>query len=386
MPAETIYRFKFRNSAAELVGVLGYAYQDGGAAKAGVRWLRYYKSRYGRGLAEFEILGACSFLDEWDENGQLEIWRYTDQWRLDFIALNVDDRRGDWSEGHEMRHYWCTGQRDLIDRAVIAWKAATTDRTKFTATAGETIMKSLVQYNATADATTANGRETTFYSPYTISIANDQARGKVIGWYCAWDELLPNLADLAAVAGGDFDLVRRDVYANKTQPTLAEMTEFVFEFYPDQLGKDRTADVIFSLGRGNMGAPQIRRRALNSPTVAVVGGPGTESDREMEIRTSDYHTAARHREVFVAAGNFKDADGRQAAGDRALADDEPTADFTWTVLQAASTRYGQHYFVGDLATVIRPDTGASTVQQLVSASVGLSQERGETIAMRTRQR
>ena len=164
------------------------------------------------------------------------------------------------------------------------------------------------------------------------------------------------------------------------------MTEFVFEFYPGQLGTDRTATVIFSLGRGNLGQPQIRHRALNAPTIAIVGGPGTESDRAVEIRTSDYYAAARHREIFVAATNFKTAAGQQAAGDRVLMEQEPTSDFSWTALQTADTRYGQDYFVGDLVTAVRPDTQAATVQQMLSASVGLSQDDGESIQLRTRQR
>ena len=89
----------------------------------------------------------------------------------------------------------------LLQWRSIGYYAGTVNRTQFTATPIETIMKSIVSYNAGPNATTANGRIRTPNS-LGLTVETDLGRGSALDWSCAWENVLTTLQKLAARASG----------------------------------------------------------------------------------------------------------------------------------------------------------------------------------------
>ena len=373
------FRVRFRDSAGRHIGELGYAHaeEDG---RGGIEWLRYYKHIHGAGFCEFQITGNLDFLSEFDENGQVEVWMQVGAlpWEIDFISINVNDYERSWPDGVERFHYRGPGTRDILARAQVNYAAGVANRTTFTAQPAETIMTTLVRYNATAAATMTDGRLVDFVTPFTVELAPDQGRGTVRDWFCFQQNLLDSLGRLARVGGGDFTFERDPLNAG-------DYTRFRFGFAPGQLGTDRRATVRFSLALGNLTAPRVRNVALGAPTVATVGGPGEELDREFTVTLAENYASLRHRETFLNATDAQTVAGRTARAQAYLEQQRARETFEWQALQTSNSRYGEHYNLGDLVTVIRPDTGAASVHKITGVSVSLSADGSENVTLDTEQ-
>jgi hypothetical protein len=251
----------------------------------------------------------------------------------------------------------------------VAWKAGTASRSVFTSDPAETIMKTLVSYNAGSAATTGHGRIRTG-TITGISTAADGADGTVTDWYCAYDNLLETLQKLARIAGGDFDLVKTGAQA------------WEFEFYTTRLGTDRSATVIFSLEYDNMSNPRFVTQRLSEATVALVGGQGEGSLRQVVTRTGANYAAGNDIEIFVDARDAGSTAGLNAKGDTVLEERRAYDQFDFDVLQTAVSLYGKHYFLGDLVTAVNPFTGTALARKINGVTVTVN--RGtEQIAVET---
>ena len=220
------------------------------------------------------------------------------------------------------------------------WQDKLDNRTRFTGVPAETIMKTLVAYNATSLATIANGRAVTW--PFNdIKVQADQGRGPILDWKCAWKPLLEELQAIAKIANGDFDLV-------KTGPKSWE-----FRYYPQQLGTDRSGpgNIAFSLTNGNMASPKYTFDRINEATVAVVGGRGDAVNRTFQIvYGTNYNVQNNYNELFVHAADQDTQAYLTAKGQEAMYRAQARNQFSFRVLQTPSTQYGRDYFVGDIVT------------------------------------
>lgn len=309
-----------------------------------------------------------------EHRSQVEYWEADPEngiaWRRVFGALFL---RHDWSapDGVRRDEINCPGYLWMLGTRIIAYYANTANRTKFTGQPAETIMKTLVSYNATASATTGNGRirDGTNWPASVISVQADGGSGASLDWFCAWENLLENLQKLAPVAGGDFDLVKTGANA------------FEFRFYPGQRGADRSADVVFALERGNMAQPAGRTDRTAERTVAVVGGQGEESARHVETVTGDDYAAGNDIEVFVEATNANTAGGLQSAGLKELKNRRAVRQFAFDVLQTPACLYGKHYDLGDLVTAVNPYDGSSSVLKVRGVTIALAEGGKRTVSV-----
>lgn len=375
---ESRWKLRFRRANPALLAEMGYSHADGGVTGAGVEWFRYYKSVYGCGFLEFSLLGALPWLADFGENGQVEVWRQigSEPWALEFVSLSVNDYERSWPDGVQHYHYRGPDVKDILARATVNWYAGYTDRSAFAGEAAETIGKTLVQYNVTSDATLANGRLVTFASPFTVEIDTDLGRGNALDWFCFEENLLETLGKLARVGGGDFDLVR--------DPDAAgDYLRYRFYYYPGQLGTDRSATVTFSLALGNLSNPVVRNAALGAPSVLTVGGPDEGAARQFTTATAANYATTRHREGFLNASDVETAAGRAARGNAELEAARVKETFEWEAIQTAGSRYGEHYGLGDLVTVIRPDTGTASTHKITGVSVSVNQNGAENIVIDT---
>jgi hypothetical protein len=341
----------------------------------GFRWLSYRKETNAPGLLMFDVASSHSVVTGLERDGQVEVWRRDAAndvaWTVDFEALFVDEERFADDAGNSTFRAVCPGQLDFLTRAVVAWPANTTDRSLFTAKKASTIMTNLVTYNATASATTANGRiRTTDLA--NITVETDDDSGNVMTFACAHQPLLEALQDVARIGARDFYLVR----------TGAQAWQFRTDNY---LGDDRSESVVFALNYGNMGNPQLRRNRLNEKTVAIVGGQGLEEDRDFVVRTgTNYNATYNSKEVFYPATQYTTTAGLEAAGDIRLEELRAKDDLTWDVIQTPGSLYGVHYFLGDLVTGYFEGITATKQISSVTVTFAPGSDRAETISVETR--
>lgn len=329
---------------------------DGG--ENGFFWLTWKQTVNGIGIAQFELNQANPDAQYITDKYQLEVVRaYPDIGLTEYSAFDshirdklpyTDDR------GRNRLVVTAYDFNELPSRRRVAYYANKANYTVFTATKAETVLKRLVRDNCDpAFATTGNTRDRT---PNTIglTIATDLARGNTIDWSCGGrTKLIDELQKVALIAGGDWRVNRTGLAA------------FQFEFYPGQLGTDRTSGankIIFSLARGNMKTPKLVQKRSSEYTVALVGGKGEEDQRKIRTRTGPNYSATNDIETFVDGRNT-DADAAlDAIGDQALEAAQYRDVLEFEVLQTQLYSIGLHYFLGDL--VLSEYNGAQFTQQV----------------------
>lgn len=309
-----------------------------------------------------------------EEDGQVEVWResstlgidaYCDFYGLFRASRPTMDERG-------VRYFtaYCPEKKHLLWRPIVAYKANTADRSAFTSDPIETIAKTIVTYNATGAGTTGDGRERTLgsWTDY-ISVQSDSAAGDSIDFRCAWGRVIGYLQELARRGDADFDLVK----------TAARAWEF--QWFPGQLGTDRSATVIFSDTYGNFESAESYDGGLEEMTVCLVGGDDVEANRSVEVRTGqNYEEDYNEIEFFYNAPQGSPSTAvLQAKGDEALEEARAKAQLMVKVKQSVARRYGRDLFLGDRVGV--QVFGNSTVQKLSKVTVSVASGSGsiETI-------
>jgi len=289
---------------------------------------------------------------------------------VDFSGfVRNEERRAD-SDGNTQITYLCPGVRSLLGRAVVGYKAGVDLRSEFTAAKAETILKNLVKYNLTSSGTTGDGRVRNAQET-RISVQADGGGGNTLDYACAYRNVLEVLQDVAAIGGGDYDLVRTGANA------------WEFRWYAGQLGTDRSATVTFSLNFGNMANPVLNRNWVDEKTVAIVGGQGEESDRTLVVRTgTNYDAAVNSVEMFVDARDLTTTNGLNARGDMRLDEAEAKDELSFDVIQTPGSLYGLHYFLGDWVTAYYQ--GITATKQIVGVTVEFSPQGQEMINVEIR--
>lgn len=332
----------------------------------------YTKAINAPGLATFQLNADHNAIALLSNRSQIEIWRRNRaldlDWYCDFYGLFLDQLRQE--PQLPLFTAYCPGQMWLLGTRHVLWYARTSNRSRFASVAAETVLKTLVVYNAGASATTGNGRLRTG-TITGISNQADGSGGNTISWSCAWKNLLEELQDIARVAGGDFDLIKTGA------------ATWQFRWYTGQRGTDRSATVIFATSRGNMANPIYRYSRIAEKTVALAAGQGDGSARETAIRTGDDYAASNDVEVFVDARNVPvgDTAGLQAAADEALDENQAREDFGFDVLQTQSCAYGVHYCIdGDIGDLVTARYLAlSATLKIIGVTVQVQPDGSETI-------
>ncbi len=328
--------------------------------------LTYSSTVNAPGILVTEIRGNHPILSAIAENWLIEVYRRPKghAWRKEFSGFYQDI---DWIQQDVAPRASLTANGIMV---MLAWRvsgytANMANRTAFTNKPAETIAKTLVEYNAGPSATVANGRELDGVIP-GLSVETNHATGKVMDWFCAWQNLLETLQKLAESGGGDFDLVKTGAAA------------YEFRWYDNQLGIDRSADVVFSLQRGNMANPRYRERRSSRLTSVIVGGKGEEEEREIVIVQSDDFSETDNYEAFLGATDVETEAGLINRGQAKLAENQISKEFFFTVLQTEASKYGVHYDLGDLVSAINPFNNEVYKMQVKSVSVSLDEAGQET--------
>jgi hypothetical protein len=330
--------------------------------------LHYVRKVNAPGLLQFGLRGDHPLMANLADKWQVEIWRKPDSgsFARDFVGLA---RQSEFYYGEQGSKavVTCPGLMSILSWRIVAYYAGTADKTKFTADPAETVMNTLVKYNATSDATVVNGRLRAG-AITGLTVETNGADGNTVDWFCEWDNLLENLQRLALIAGGDFDVVKTSA------------TAWQWRFYDGQLGTDRTASVFFALERGNMSNPTWRDIRTDEKTVCIVGGQGEESSRTTAVRTgANYDVDDNNIEMFQNATDVDTTDGLNARGDAALDERKAQKQFEFDVIQTPGSQYGTHYTLGDLVTAVNPFSGASVSLKIDEVAITVSENGEEKI-------
>lgn len=274
----------------------------------------------------------------------VEVWRKDTvggvDWYCDFRGLFRDEMRSANSDGSTVVRYYCPGPISLLSRVIVAYRGGTEGRTKFTAEHVETIMKTLVTYNATAAGTTADGRIRDV-DLTNVQVEADGGLGHAIDYSCEWRNVLDVLQEITRIAPGDFDMV------------YVGAGVFEFRFYHGQLGADKRNAVKFALQWNNMANPVYQKNKIHERTVAIVGGLGDEEERPVVVRIpsySNYSPTNNSVEFYVDGRNTEEEGELNAIGDAAIWEVRADSRLDFDVVQTRSLRYGRDYNLGDLVT------------------------------------
>ncbi len=367
------YKLTFRNVAGDWLG-------DVTGTEGGFTQLAYTKTLNAPGELTFtlpgdhELVGYLMVDGAIVRNMQVEVWR-SDMERgiqpyVDFYGLTrAGSHRTPKQPGtFEVR---CEGSIALLADRINAWPAATAGRSRFDNVRAETIMKNLVRYNFTADATTASGRKAPG-AMTGLTIEADQGQGVLLDKGNAWANVLAELQEIAPVAGGDFDLV-------KTGPRA-----WTFRFYSPHRGTDRRADIVFTPDRDNVTEAGIATDRSNEATVAIVGGRGEESNRDVQTVYASGWTQDGSIEAWVDGRNEGTAAALRADGRAELEQRRLRPELTFSIRQTEGLVYGRDYCEGGvLGDLVRARYRDFTQDRKI---VGVSVEVGrgsESISLET---
>jgi hypothetical protein len=352
----TEYELRIYNRAGALQYIL--------TQRKGLLALSYSKRVNQVGVCRFTVNADNAIVDVIDLDWQVEVRRRDAEsglaWYVDFYGLFRDEERSANDDGISTFTGTAYDANDWLARAIVAYNADITDRTKFTTKAVETIAKTLVTRNATAAGSTGDGREVAVgaWGAFITVQANGSA-GATVDYACAYRPLLESLQELASVGSGDFNMVK----------TGAEAWDF--RWYNGQLGTDRSGSVTFDLALDNMSNPVLKRVRSAEYTVAIAGGQDTGTARTVVVRTgANYNTTYNASEMFVQAGQYSTSGGVTAAADARLREVEARDDLTFDVKQVPATLYGKHYFLGDLVTGTYQ--GVTATKQIVGVTVSFA--------------
>jgi hypothetical protein len=360
-----LYRLHILTAAGVLKHILAANPGGNDPTKGGPLELAYTNVVNGYGTCAFILDGNHEALVDLTYRCQVEVWRSDPNaaisWYRDWSGFFVDEKR--WLKDGQLQMFTaiCVGDAFLLQDRAILWYANTANRSAFTGAKAEVIMKTLVKYNCTADASTGNGR----IKDGTIAGLSVDTPGGTNGttqdWLCAWDNLLKSLQNLAIIGGGDFDVIKN-----------AAGTAWVFNWYTGQRGTDRTASVVFGLERGNMANPVHTITRRGRKTAIAVGGDGVDLGREVVVRTATGYSASNNIEEFYnGASQIPTTEALQAMGDQELYKCRDIEKLEFDPIQTPGCQYGREYFLGDIVTARFVST---TTPKIIKASMSVTKD------------
>lgn len=264
-------------------------------------------------------------------DGQVEIMRripgydwYTEFEGFHRTAIFTTDTQGRQTFSSSGVDY-----KDLLARRIIAEYTGSSGGAK--SGAAETVAKAFVTEQIGSSAPAADQ-----VSGFTVEA--DGADGNSIAIARAYRNLLEVCQEIAAIGGGDFDVVGNGD------------AQWQFKWYDGQLGTDRRSTIVFATGFGNMLSPRLVQYPATSNYV-LVAGQGEGTDRTWVTRpASGAPTGIDRRTVFRDARDTSDTSTQQARGDAELDAGKAVNELTFSVIQTERYQYGQHYYLGDLVT------------------------------------
>jgi hypothetical protein len=260
-------------------------------------------------------------------------------------------------------------QKHLLNLRRVMWPAGLNNRSTFTATPAETAVKTLVAYNCTSLATTANGRwrngDLASGMGFSIDIEADGGAGEDVSLSFAGGNLLDSLIKICELGRAYYSL-------DWQGGSFGGAHEWALTWGRGSDKSSGAGRVIFSTDNGTLLAP-VRQYDFATGTTAVSAGQGEGILREVTLVNGVDYAADNDIELFVDARNSTTAAGRagQAASKWEESREQTGLDFD--ILQTSDIFYSpvavvgrKTYRVGDLVVT---DYGGVDVLRVKRAGV-----------------
>ena len=320
-------------------------------------WARYTESVTGEEPLVFALHEDHAAITDAEEFDILEVrLRNTDlgiESGGDFVRAFVGILR-DWDletdeDGLTYYTFYAPNEKHILSWRSVLWYAGVANRSEFNGATAAMIMTALVQYNCTADASVANGRQRegdlAVGMGIDVTIDADGGDGEVLSGSMMGANLLAVLQKINDQAGGDFSFEWQGG------------ADWVFDFHPGQLGEDKStgADrVLFSLLTNTMRNPRLQRRGAQA-TTAIAAGQSEGTDRQISAVDGPDYAVGYDLETFVDASNEPEAAGRVFRGLARLEELRVHEELSFDVLQTSNQFYSpvavtgrKTYRAGDL--------------------------------------
>jgi hypothetical protein len=271
------------------------------------------------------------------------------------------------------------GKHALSWRRVL-WPAGVANRSTFTNQPAETIIKTLVTFNATAQASVANGRyRAGDLTPMEITptVEADAGRGGNVSLSFAGANIMDALRRVCELAD--------NYYTWEWQGgSFGGANEWAFTW---GRGSDKSSGanrVLFSLKNNTLSRPRRTYRPARA-TVALAAGQGEGAERATAITNGRDFAADNDIETFVDGRIYSTTDGLIGVGQRRLQELEEQSDFDFDVLLTADTFYSpipvtgrKTYHVGD---IVLADYGELETRRIRRAIVTWQDGAGDSLTV-----
>ena len=280
---------------------------------------------------------------------QIRTWDYLDQNNIDKTIISGKDGV------------------NLLDRRIVAYAAgsANTEMTDY----ADDMMKVIVNQNLGASATDTD-RDLTD-NGFTVDAELSDAPSITMNFaYRNVLNIIKDIAQSSRKAGTRlyFDMVPKVKSGGKLG--------WNFTTSIDQPGMDLTGtnQVIFGKQWGNLSGARIRFDHTNEVTVVYAGGQGLEADRTVEEREDTDRSVDspynRIEEFYNVSGQSETQAAVQAAGDGRLSELRPSSQFSGTLSDNLSVKFGVNWNFGDRVVVeyrgIQKDAVINSLKLLVN--------------------
>ena len=157
---------------------------------------------------------------------------------------------------------------------------------------------------------------------------------------------------------------------------------FVLRTKVPRRGADKSASVIFTVGRHNLVALEYYEDDLDTSSLVYVGGPGSGATQVVHTRPAAEPTGWDRRERYVPMANAEYSDELDAAGDAWLdsfGDVLVGVRFTLTANEAA--KWPDDFGIGDVVTVYDADFSVDKAAEIKEVNLAVDEDGQETIEL-----
>lgn len=350
------YYIEIRDDTGALIAV----YNDGVS-------LQYVKKVNDIGQMVWTVPNDHAVLDLLEDNLYFRIflgYRLLDPneyitWNEDFIGVYVDKRSVTDQFGNIYHILQIPHANEVLTRSIVGSYSGEDQDSEFTDDPIGTIMYRLVAGHILdlAGSRVRNVDEI----PSIGTDATILGVGSSIDYACAWRPVYEVLRELSDLSGIDFNVE----WDNSGGVILR------VNFYSDQIGTDKSSDIIFDIGLGNLRQASLGSTKAQEKTVAIVGGQGTDDSRDISVRTGANYSTTHSREMFVDARD-KTTSELADFGDLQLSYSEAVVTIDAEILQTSGYLYKRDYDFGDLVSVRFLDT--IQIREITEVAVTFTQD------------
>ena len=289
-------------------------------------------------------------------DGQLEVWRRDIgtgvDWYIEWEGfLRTFSHTYDDDGNYEFSAAAVT-YNHLLKRRIVGYQAGSTQ--SVSSGAADDAMNQIVRENLGSLATVINGRVLEGAIP-GFSVQADSTSAPAFDGQNSFKNVFELLLEISKATSVDFDVVGvgDGLYEFKTfYPTRGNNLTTVGLDVTTGLNSSGNYPVVFNPLLGNMGSPTYEENRSDEVTFTIIGGQGTETDRNILVASSPAanDSVLNQIEVYSDSKSSEGNDDLDSDADTILNDKQQKQTFEFTPLMTPTSAYANQYYWGDFVT------------------------------------